>query len=754
MWMVFLCLVVMVVLVDFLILVVVFWVAVIGGGIAGIFAAWNLAQQGLKVALIEKNHMVTGDSSATTGFLTRVPDTSVADFLAKHGQEMTEKLFAANRSAQKLLFDLMKEQNIDCDFRSCLSLYGSYSPSDSVLEKSWDLYRQFDHQASFVQRVGPFLKAVRFDGEGQFHVRKFLFALLDRKPENLSVYEETEVTDVVLGQKVLLRTKQGTVTCGKVVVAIGDPSSLFPELSAFVKPKLSYVLAAEYDHLALSDDLFWDTFDPYFYFRKVDANTLIAGGCDVGLDHIAEQKPFEKLEGFLKKRLPGTFRVTHQWSGSLFCTDDGVPYVFEHPLSAGKVYVATGFGGNGLVMGSFAGHVASEMALGHVCDTTQLFDYKRNGLTVLVPAKNSSADGTIQSVRTGFVFAATVDEFEKKNMLCRVIQGEKIIIFKSEDRFFALHNRCSHAGGSLSQGVLDGKTIECPLHAAKFHIETGDVLSPPATRPQKKYNVRVRGNKIEVEFTDHTSSLRTPFFSSSDPTISDDPHRGFWSLLRFSLGAFLFAALEFAIQYFWLTKGDIGSSLVRSLAFSGATLFGFALFLSAIFKWFPQTAASWRIRRRAGVAGFIFTLFHVLAVTKFFFDFDLTGMYFSWNPLVNPIIYGSIAFPLFFIMAATSTDWMVEKLTPRVWKWIHRFVYFAYVSSIFHFVSMNPVALNTLPGYLLLATTLAALVGQLYWFISTSMKRRFQNAGFYVGLTLIFSVAIFLFYVVGFFDKP
>jgi len=76
--------------------------------------------------------------------------------------------------------------------------------------------------------------------------------------------------------------------------------------------------------------------------------------------------------------------------------------------------------------------------------------------------------------------------------------GRSIAIYDSDEGLFATDNICTHAYACLSDGWLDGQTIECPLHAARFDIRTGKVLDPPATEDLKTYPVRLVGNDIEI----------------------------------------------------------------------------------------------------------------------------------------------------------------------------------------------------------------------------------------------------------------
>ena len=72
-------------------------------------------------------------------------------------------------------------------------------------------------------------------------------------------------------------------------------------------------------------------------------------------------------------------------------------------------------------------------------------------------------------------------------------------IFRVGDKFYAIDDICTHEYAPLTEGFVDGELVECPLHAAQFHIPTGDVLAPPATEKLSTYRVRVDGDDILVE---------------------------------------------------------------------------------------------------------------------------------------------------------------------------------------------------------------------------------------------------------------
>jgi nitrite reductase (NADH) small subunit len=81
------------------------------------------------------------------------------------------------------------------------------------------------------------------------------------------------------------------------------------------------------------------------------------------------------------------------------------------------------------------------------------------------------------------------------------LAGRDIAIFNLGDRFLAVENRCPHKGGPLSEGIVSGATVVCPLHARKVSLETGVVLNSP-TAPQcvETFPTRVEDGVVLVEF--------------------------------------------------------------------------------------------------------------------------------------------------------------------------------------------------------------------------------------------------------------
>ena len=92
-----------------------------------------------------------------------------------------------------------------------------------------------------------------------------------------------------------------------------------------------------------------------------------------------------------------------------------------------------------------------------------------------------------------------------EGMLVKAMAGDTpILLFKKGDTVCAISETCSHAGGPLSEGELLGNLVQCPWHASRFDICSGQVRGGPATISQVRYETRIQNGQIEVRRSEDT----------------------------------------------------------------------------------------------------------------------------------------------------------------------------------------------------------------------------------------------------------
>ena len=78
------------------------------------------------------------------------------------------------------------------------------------------------------------------------------------------------------------------------------------------------------------------------------------------------------------------------------------------------------------------------------------------------------------------------------------VDGAQIAVFNVGGEHYAIEDVCTHDGGQLTGGAVEGAEIVCPRHGARFCIRTGEALTAPAYEPTAKFPVRVENGEVQV----------------------------------------------------------------------------------------------------------------------------------------------------------------------------------------------------------------------------------------------------------------
>ena len=97
-----------------------------------------------------------------------------------------------------------------------------------------------------------------------------------------------------------------------------------------------------------------------------------------------------------------------------------------------------------------------------------------------------------------FVRVAGRGDVPAGEMLIVEIEGEEIVLANVDGQIYAFGNGCTHRGGPLGEGLLEGDEVECPFHQGRFNVKTGEAVQEPPTEPVATYEVQVEGDDIRV----------------------------------------------------------------------------------------------------------------------------------------------------------------------------------------------------------------------------------------------------------------
>ena len=97
-----------------------------------------------------------------------------------------------------------------------------------------------------------------------------------------------------------------------------------------------------------------------------------------------------------------------------------------------------------------------------------------------------------------FVRVAGVSDVAAGEMLIVEVEGEEIVLANVDGEIYAFGGECTHKGGPLGEGLLEGDEVECPFHQGRFNVKTGEAVQEPPTDPIPTYQVQLNGDDIMV----------------------------------------------------------------------------------------------------------------------------------------------------------------------------------------------------------------------------------------------------------------
>jgi glycine/D-amino acid oxidase-like deaminating enzyme/nitrite reductase/ring-hydroxylating ferredoxin subunit len=494
-------------------------VVVVGGGITGITAAYQLSREGRRVALFERARCVSIDTGHTTAHVTCVTDRRLTALIRELGDDHARAVWDAGLAALAEIGDTIHREAIACDFAWVPGYLHApvESRSDDLaaaaeeLRKEAEAAARLGFDATFVE-TAPYMNrpAMELADQARLHPRKYLAGLLARiEGHGAQVFEQSAVEEIAPqpDSTFAVRVNGHTVTCDHVVIATHNPivgaSSMVS--ASLLQTKLalytSYVIGGRVDRGRVPDALYWDTSEPYHYLRiqpERDHDYVIYGGEDHKTGQADDTHAcYARLEASLRRLMPG-IKVTHRWSGQVIEANDGLPFIGE---TAERQFAATGFAGNGITFGTLGGMMAADAILGRANPWRELFDIDRtrlrgglwNYLTenkdypyYLVRDRFAGAEGkSLRAVRRGQGKILDLD-------------GQRVAAYRAADGSVSIRSAtCTHLGCTVEWNGAE-QTWDCPCHGSRFDT-SGQVISGPAesplaeARPQQSARTRTRG---------------------------------------------------------------------------------------------------------------------------------------------------------------------------------------------------------------------------------------------------------------------
>jgi glycine/D-amino acid oxidase-like deaminating enzyme len=362
-------------------------VAVIGAGFTGLSAARTLAKRGAKVAVLEANTIGWGASSRNGGMVLTGMKLDVGTLAKRYGMEMTRRMYADSVASIDLVEQIVRGDNIECDFSRCghLEVACKQSHFDSYARSVEVIAREFGHQLRIIPRSqlqAEIGSAIYFGGmvdetSAGVNPARYVSGLASAALKaGACIYENSRVQEISKTSKngaggFEVKTSRANISARDVLVATsGYTSSATPGLRKKIIPMGSYIIATEQlpesfaTELSPRNRMIYDSKYYSYYYRLTPDNRILFGGRAAFFPETKDtiRRSAEILRRGMVEVYPQLrdTKIAYAWGGTVdFCFD-----TMPHAGQIDGIHYALGYAGHGVAMATYLGAKVAEKICG------------------------------------------------------------------------------------------------------------------------------------------------------------------------------------------------------------------------------------------------------------------------------------------------------------------------------------------------------------------------------------------------------
>lgn len=475
-------------------------VCVVGGGIAGVTAAYLLAGEGKQVVLLSDSALGGGETGQTSAHLSSALDERYLHLERMHGAQGARLAYQSHAAAIARIESIVRDEQIECGFARTDG-YLVLGPEHDA--EYLDRERDAALRAGFagVERLarapltdwdsGPCL---RFPEQAVFHPLRYL-AGLARAAERRGVrfHTGTHVAESPTGGSPIRIVTSGgyTVTADAAVIATNSPVSYWVTVNIKQAPYRTFVIGGQLPAGSVPPVLLWDTASPYRYVRVAGGDNghdvLLVGGEDhkTGQADDADDR-FARLEAWARARYPMLGDITHRWSGQVMEPADGLAFIGPEPGDR-NLYVITGDSGHGLTHGTLGAVLVTDLIAGRDNEWLSLYDPSRTTLSAPLTLSRENLNVAAQYADYLKPGEAESEEAIPRGSGAVLKEGlEPVAAFcDAQGTVHRFAAACTHLGCVVHWNSLE-RSWDCPCHGSRFAADTGEVLNGPAVKGLKR----------------------------------------------------------------------------------------------------------------------------------------------------------------------------------------------------------------------------------------------------------------------------
>jgi glycine/D-amino acid oxidase-like deaminating enzyme len=362
-------------------------VVVIGAGFTGLSAARTLAKRGTQVAVLEANSIGWGASSRNGGMVLTGMKLDVGTLARRYGMELTRRMYADSLASIDLVEQIVREENIACDFSRCghLEVACKESHFDSYARSAEFIAREFGHELRIVPRgelPSEIGSSIYFGGmvdetSAGVNPGRYVSGLASAALKaGARIYENSHVQGISKTSQNGVSGFEIKTSCGKIsardvlVATSGYTSSATPALRKKIIPIGSYIIATEQLPESLAKELsprnrmIFDSKHYLYYYRLTPDNRILFGGRAAFFPETKDtiRRSAEILRHGMVEVYPQLrdTKIAHAWGGTVdFCFD-----TMPHAGQLDGIHYALGYAGHGVAMATYLGAKMAEKICG------------------------------------------------------------------------------------------------------------------------------------------------------------------------------------------------------------------------------------------------------------------------------------------------------------------------------------------------------------------------------------------------------
>jgi len=464
-------------------------VAIVGGGITGLTAAYLLQKNGLKTVVIDANRIAKGVSGHTTAKITSQHALKYYRMINAVGEERARQYAQANQAAIDFIENTIRENNISCDFKRVPAY---------VFTQDYGYIQKLEDETKAAQKLGlpaeytdtldlPFgiEGAMKFSDQAYFHPRKYLLALASLLTEGgCEIYENTRAVDIQEGDTHTVITDNGRKIRAKYVIqATRYPFYDKPGLYfARVYPLRTYLMGLQIKG-SFPEGMYINAEQPSRTLRPHTGDGLdlvLIGGENHKTGHGSNlHNHYEIIRDFAKPMFD-IISIPYRWSAQDYTAMDEIPFAGKMTAGSERIYVATGFDKWGITNGTASAMIITDLIVKGESPWEDVYSPSR--FTPGASAKNflkENLDVAVSLISGKLNIPDETAKVEKGKAAITEVNGYKVGVYRDySGKLHYVSTTCTHLGCELKWNSAE-LSWDCPCHGSRFTY-TGEIIEGPA----------------------------------------------------------------------------------------------------------------------------------------------------------------------------------------------------------------------------------------------------------------------------------